>query len=104
MAAAAVLLLSACGPENHADGLDQPDLSKYPETGPGSGKGYSKLLAYRFQLDNPSFKVDGAKCEDADAVEVGATIACDLRMDGDEEPMRLQLRFTERGDWKIEDR
>ena len=104
LAATAIFLLSACSAENHTEGLEQPDLSKYPETGPGSGEGYSKLLAYQFQLDNPSHKIDRAKCEDADAVEVGATIPCDLWTDGDEQPTRLQLRFTARGDWRIEDR
>lgn len=95
------MLVGCGGEENYAEGLTPPPTTGIPTVGPGSGKALGDLLFYRLQVDNPTLEVEGASCEDAQAVTPGTTVDCRVTFADEDEPQPFHLRMDDGGLWHI---
>lgn len=95
-----VMVQTGCGgDENHAEGLKQPPTTGVPTAGPGSGKALAAHLHYTMQKNNPRTNFDDPSCPDVPDSRPGATVTCEMAVDGDHR--RFSMRMDRSGRWQI---
>jgi hypothetical protein len=98
-----VALTTGCGgQENNAEGLKQPPTAGVPTVGPGSGEVLASHLHYTVQKNEPETKFADASCPDVPESKPGATVTCQMSVDGNKQ--KFKLRMDDDGIWQMIDR